>query len=133
MRLNGIIGLRKSRFVRTTYSRHMLAVAPDLLTRDLSATVSNQKWVTDITCLRTLDGWVFLAAIIDLFSQRVVGWSMAEHVDVALPLAALRKALASWHPPWTFLSLGPWKPVCQGSLPAGPCRRRHPQQHEPQR
>ena len=99
MRLNGITGVRKRRFVRTTHSRHMLAVAPDLLKRDFSATAPNQKWVTDITYLRTPDGWVFLAAIIDLFSRRVVGWSMAEHMDVALPLAALRKALASRNPP----------------------------------
>ena len=98
MRANNITGARTRRFIRTTHSRHMLSVAPDLLKRDFSATAPNQKWVTDITYLRTPDGWVFLAAIIDLFSRRIVGWSMADHMDVGLPLAALRKALASRNP-----------------------------------
>lgn len=59
MRADGITGVRRKKFVRTTQSRHQLAVAPDLLKRDFSATQPNQIWVTDITYLRTADGWVF--------------------------------------------------------------------------
>ena len=98
MRVNGVIRARKRRFIKTTQSGHGLPVAPDLLKRDFSTTAPNQKLVTDINYLRTADGWVFLAAIVDLFSRRVVGWSMAEQMDVALPLAALRQAIATRKP-----------------------------------
>ena len=56
------------------------------------ATAPNQVWVTDVTAYWTDDGWLYLAAIIDLFARRVVGWAVSEHNDTALALLALRRA-----------------------------------------
>jgi transposase InsO family protein len=61
--------------------------------RDFAVEAPNTAWVTDITYLATLDGWLYLAVILDLFSRRVVGYAMSERIDRALVLEALRKAL----------------------------------------
>jgi transposase InsO family protein len=78
---------------RTTDSNHMLAVAPNLLKRDFSATAANQKWVTDITYLMTSEGWLYLAVIIDLYSRSIVGWSMGTRMTTDLVCDALKMAL----------------------------------------
>ena len=77
MHRRGLCGLRKARFVRTTDSRHKLPIAPNLLARDFTAAAPNKVWVTDVTFVWTLQGWLYLAAILDLFSRRVVGWGMS--------------------------------------------------------
>ena len=64
----------------------------------------NTAWVTDMTYIWTLQGWLYLAVIIDLFSRRVVGWSMSERIDRKLALDALRMALAQRRPPRRFNS-----------------------------
>ena len=75
MRQNGIQGRRKRRFRRTTDSSHQLPIAPNVLQRQFEVGAPNQAWVADVTCIWTDEGWLFLAAILDLFSRRVVGWS----------------------------------------------------------
>ena len=81
-----------------TQSKHSLPVAPNLLNRNFIASRPNEKWVTDITYLRTADGWVYLAAMMDLFSRRIVGWTTADHLGVELPLAALSHAVGQRRP-----------------------------------
>ena len=86
-------GQRKRRFRVTTDSRHSLPVAPNLLKRDFTALGPNQVWVSDITYIRTWEGWLYLAVILDLFSRRVVGWALDSRIDTTLALDALRAAL----------------------------------------
>ncbi len=93
MRELGLEGRRKRRFRATTDSRHRFPVAPNVLMRDFDVAAPNTAWVTDITYLATLDGWLYLAVILDLFSRRVVGYAMGERIDRTLVLEALGKAL----------------------------------------
>jgi putative transposase len=93
MRDLGLEGRRKRRFRATTDSRHRFPVAPNVLMRDFDVAAPNTAWVTDITYLATLDGWLYLAVILDLFSRRVVGYAMSERIDRALVLEALGQAL----------------------------------------
>ena len=77
MQQHGIQARGKRRFrVSTTDSRHDLQIAPNLLDRNFSVAAPNQAWVGDITYIATEEGWLFLAVVIDLFSRKVVGWSM---------------------------------------------------------
>jgi transposase InsO family protein len=89
----GLSGKQKKRFIKTTDSNHDQPVAENLLNRDFTATRPDQKWVADITYIRLADGWLYLAAILDCFSRRVVGWSMSRHIDAALVCQALQMAL----------------------------------------
>ena len=98
MREEGIEGQRKRRFRVTTDSRHSLPVAANQLNRNFTASAPNKVWVTDITYIWTREGWLYLAAILDLFSRRVVGWSMDSHLDRMLALDALGMALRTRHP-----------------------------------
>jgi len=99
MRQEGIQARRKRKFRRTTDSKHALPVAPNVLQRDFEADAPNEAWVTDITYVWTLEGWLYLAAILDLFSRRVVGWAMSTSLDRGLALDALQMALQGRQPP----------------------------------
>jgi len=100
MRRAQIRSVRTRRFVpRTTDSRHAHPVAANVLNRNFTATQPNQKWVCDITYLPTTEGWLYLAATLDLYSRKIVGWSMGESLGVELVSAALTMALARRHPP----------------------------------
>jgi len=96
---DGLQGRQRRRFRKTTDSTHALRVAPNILARDFTAKAPNEKWVGDITYIRTLDGWLYLAVLIDLFSRRVVGFATSNSIDTELPLEALRSALGSRCPP----------------------------------
>jgi len=98
MREEGLEGQRKRRFRVTTDSRHSLPIAPNKLNRDFSVSAPNKVWVTDITYIWTREGWLYLAAILDLFSRRVVGWSMDSHIDRDLAIDALDMALRTRRP-----------------------------------
>ena len=93
MREEGIEGQRKRRFRVTTDSRHSHPVAANQLNRNFTASAPNKIWVTDITYIWTREGWLYLAAILDLFSRRVVGWSLDSLLDRTLALDALGMAL----------------------------------------
>ena len=84
-------GARK--FKATTDSSHSRPVAPNTLDRDFTATAPNQKWVGDITYIWTMEGWLYLAVVIDLFSRKVVGWSLQEHMTSELVCSAMRMAV----------------------------------------
>jgi putative transposase len=88
----GLEGPRKRRFKATTDSKHNLPVAENILDRKFQVDAPDVAWVTDITYVWTNEGWLYLAAILDLFSRRVVGFAMSERIDRALALQALRAA-----------------------------------------
>ena len=90
---------KHARRPRTTDSRHGGPVAPNLLANHPVPTGPNQVWRTDITYLRTAEGWVFLAALLDGWSRRVVGWSCAPTMHASLVLAALHRAVQNRRPP----------------------------------
>ena len=92
MRSQGIRGVSRRCRVRTTDSRHSFPIAPNLLMRDFRAHAPNQRWAGDITYLRTNEGWLYLAVIVDLFSRYVVGWAVSHTIDRHLALAALKMA-----------------------------------------
>lgn len=84
--------------VTTTDSNHAHPVAPNLLDQNFTADKPDTKWVCDITYIPTDEGWLYLAGVLDLFSRRLVGWSMKEHIRVELVLAALGMATSSRKP-----------------------------------
>jgi putative transposase len=93
MQKHGIRARGKQRFrVTTTDSRHDLPIAPNLLNRNFTVAAPNQAWAGDITYIATEEGWLFLAIVIDLFSRRVVGWSMQTDMRRALVIDALEMA-----------------------------------------
>lgn len=95
MRENGVTARFKRRWKRTTDSRHSLPIAPNDLDRNFSVEEPNSIWVTDITYIWTLEGWLYLAVVEDLFSRRIVGWSMADHMRTELVLGALDMAIGN--------------------------------------
>ena len=98
MRQYGLFPIRPRAFVRTTDSQHPFPRYPNLL-RGLITTGLNQVWVADITYIRILTGFVFLAVILDRHSRRVIGWSVSKRIDAQLTLGALRHALEARQPP----------------------------------
>jgi transposase InsO family protein len=82
----------------TTRQRPGARIAPNLLNREFSASLPNQKWVSDITYIDTAEGWLYLASILDLHSRRVVGWAMAEQMDNQLVEDAWQMALVHRQP-----------------------------------
>ena len=100
MRQEGLRGKVKRKFVpRTTDSAHAQPIAPNVLDRQFAATAPNRKWAGDITYIPTDEGWLYLAGMIDLHSRRIVGWSMADHMQMDLVADALTMALSRRHPP----------------------------------
>ena len=100
MRSQGLRGKVKRKFVpRTTDSAHAQPIAPNVLDRQFAAKAPNRKWAGDITYIPTDEGWLYLAGVIDLHSRRLVGWSMADHMQTDLVADALTMALARRRPP----------------------------------
>jgi transposase InsO family protein len=98
MRGMGLAARQRRRFRRTTDSRHSYPIAPNLLARDFTARAPDRVWLADITYIWTAEGWLYLAAVLDLYTRRVVGWAMAEHLGHELALAALDMAIARQRP-----------------------------------
>jgi putative transposase len=98
MRQAGLSGLITKKYKATTVRVPGVRVAEDLLDRDFAAGAPNRCWVADITYLRTWEGWLYLAAVQDLYSRRIVGWSMADHMRTELVTDALAMALARRRP-----------------------------------
>jgi transposase InsO family protein len=94
MRQAGIAAKTARKFrCTTTDSNHDLPVADNLLDRQFDAAAPNESWVADITYIPTREGWLYLAAVEDLYSRRVVGWAMAEHMESRLVVDALDMAV----------------------------------------
>jgi transposase InsO family protein len=93
MRKEGIVGRKKKRFRKTTDSNHTDPIAPNVLERNFHVELPDTAWVTDVTYVFTDQGWLYLAAILDLFSRRVVGWAARANSDRVLALAAVSMAV----------------------------------------
>lgn len=94
----GIECKQRRRYRITTDSGHKLPVADNILNREFTVSAPHRVWVTDITYLWTLEGWVYVAAVLDLFSRRIVGWSIAEHMRETMVNDALQMALGRCQP-----------------------------------
>ena len=98
MRINGHTSYLEAQVHRTTDSRHALPIAPNVLDRQFAPAQPNQAWVSDITYIRTRSGWLYLAAVMDLFSRKIVGWAMAPGMPATLNVAALQMAITHRKP-----------------------------------
>lgn len=103
MRQQGLRSVRKRRFRATTNSRHDLPVKRNVLARAFSVDRPNAAWVGDITYVWTAEGWLYLAVLLDLFSRRVVGWSVRDTLETSLALEALERAIRTRQPPSGWL------------------------------
>lgn len=93
MRELGLKGYPKKRYRVTTHSDHGFRTAPNSLDRQFTADGPNQRWASDITYIRTGEGWLYLAVVMDLYSKAIVGWSMSHRITRDLVLQALLMAL----------------------------------------
>jgi putative transposase len=93
MQGNGLVAVQRRRFRITTQSGHDFPVQANLLGRNFTAAAPNQVWLGDITYITTEEGWLYLAALLDLYSRKIVGWSTAERIDRMLTLTTLETAL----------------------------------------
>ncbi|AWV89883.1 IS3 family transposase [Bradymonas sediminis] len=98
MRDNGIKAAQKRRSRRTTDSNHAFPLADNLLAREFSTTQPNQVWLADITYVDTQQGWLYLAAILDIYSRKIVGWAMDETMGRKLCINALQMAVLNREP-----------------------------------
>lgn len=94
MRRHGIAAKTRRKFRQTTDSNHDRPVADNVLGRQFAPAAANQTWVADITYIPTREGWLYLAAVEDLYSRQIVGWAMGERIDSRLVVAALEMAVA---------------------------------------
>lgn len=97
LRTDNLLAIRKRKFVMTSDSRHTYTVYPNLA-QYVQVSAVNQLWVADITYLRLGKEFVYLAVVLDVYSRRVVGWSLGRSLHTELPLTAFRKALADRQP-----------------------------------
>lgn len=93
MRALGLRARAARKYKATTQSKHSLPVAPNLLGQDFTAQAPNRSWTSDITYLWTEEGWLYLAAVMDLYSRSIVGWAMAERMTRELAMSALTMAV----------------------------------------
>ena len=98
MQLERLRGCPKRRFRVTTQRDPSHAVARNLLQQNFSATEANQRWVADITYISTYQGWIYLAIVMDLYSRRIVGWSMSRWMSRRIVIDALRMAINARQP-----------------------------------
>jgi transposase InsO family protein len=99
MRRHGIRAIMaRPRRVRTTDSLHDFPIAANLLERNFTVAAPNRIWLADITYVETDQGWLYLATVMDLYSRKIVGWAMCDHLRAELPLAALRMAISAQRP-----------------------------------
>ncbi len=104
MRERGIQGVMKRRFrPRTTDSKHGLPTASNILDRKFDVSEPNKVWAGDITYIETREGWLYLAVVLDLYSRKVVGWSMADHMRTEIVEDALRMATGNRMPSTTLM------------------------------
>ncbi len=99
MSINGIIAVQRRKFKATTDSKHDYPVWPNILNRDFVIEKPNTVWVSDITYVWTFEGWLYVAAILDLFSRGVVGLAMDKTIADSLTTQAMRQAILRRSPP----------------------------------
>jgi transposase InsO family protein len=95
MREHGLHARRRGKFIPTTNSNHALEVCENLLNREFQAEPGGEKWVSDLTYLRTRGGWVYLTVVLDLYDRKVIGWAFSADMEaVHTTIPALRMAFA---------------------------------------
>lgn len=95
MQRQSLVAKAGRKFKATTNSNHRLPIAPNLLNQDFTCQGPNEKWCGDITYLWSNEGWLYLAVVIDLFSRRVIGWSMSTRITRQLVCDAMQMAIDS--------------------------------------
>ena len=95
MRNAGLKAKTKRRFKATTDSRHSFAVAPNLLNQNFEVDAPNRVWASDISYIPTDQGWLYLAVLMDLYSRKIIGWSMDKRMTRNLVISALKMAIGS--------------------------------------
>ena len=104
MRENGLNARRRRMFIKTTVSKHALEICENILNREFYAEKGGQKWVSDITYLRTVNGWVYLTVVLDLYDRKVVGWALSVGMETAdTTIAALEMAVKNRTPEDGFI------------------------------
>jgi transposase InsO family protein len=104
MRKNGLNARSRKKFVKTTDSKHSLPVCENLLGRDFHAEEAGAKWVSDITYLRTIVGWVYLTVVLDLFDRKVIGWALSNSMETErTTIAAFKMAVKNRAPKYNLL------------------------------
>ena len=99
MRENGLNARRRKKYIPTTDSKHSLPICENILNRDFFAAKSGHKWVSDITYLRTLNGWIYFTVVIDLFDRKVIGWALSANLDaVNTSISAFKMAVKNRAP-----------------------------------
>lgn len=98
MKVHGIVGKAKKKFKATTNSKHNLPVAENLLKQNFVTEKPNAIWASDITYIATLEGWLYLVVILDLYSRQVVGWAMSDRLTSGFVVKALYQAIGRRHP-----------------------------------
>ena len=98
MRDQGLVARQRRAFRVTTDSKHNHPINANVLKREFATEAPNQAWVGDITYIRTREGWLYLAVLIDLYSRKVVGWALSVHIDTTLVLTALNMAVGVRQP-----------------------------------
>lgn len=98
MKENNIVAKTRKKFKATTNSKHKYPVADNILKQDFTAPKPNQIWVADITYIPTDEGWLYLAAIVDLYNKKVVGWAMDSTMTKQLCIDALKQAIGRQRP-----------------------------------
>lgn len=99
MRSEGLQAVSKRAYKTTTTSKHDRYIAGNLLKRDFTASAPNRKWLSDITYVSTAEGWLYLATVLDLYSRRIVGWSVSDRLKDDLVIEAYNRAVALRQPP----------------------------------
>jgi putative transposase len=103
MAKEGVVAKIGRRFRVTTRAREGAVVAPDLLKRNFTAERPHQVWVSDITYIWTIEGWLYLAVILDLFSRAIVAWATSARIDTDLVCTAFRRAVDRYRPLWPVI------------------------------
>jgi putative transposase len=98
MRANGLRPVWRRKFIHTTDSKHAMPVSHNVLAREFARALPNQAWVCDITYIRTRSGWLYLGAVLDLHSRKIIGWAMAPQMLATLVCAALQMAIVQRNP-----------------------------------
>jgi putative transposase len=98
MRLAGVNVRRKRKYKVTTRSNHQYPISPNLVQRNFQADKPNMVWASDITYIKTMEGWVYLAIVLDLYSRKVVGWSLAKNITAEIVKQALIMAIGRRNP-----------------------------------
>ncbi len=131
MREKGLCARLPRRSRKTTDSSHSRPVARDLVQRQFLPKTPNEVWAADITYIRTWEGWLYLAVVMDLFSRRVIGWAVANHLRRrARCLGASDGGASPTTTAWDGSSFGPWRAVREQRLPRVLATPRNRVQHE---